>query len=183
MSEPRPTTATEILRDAFGRVADEFPAALQGLDAETLLWRPDPEANSIGWLTWHLTRVQDDHLAGVGDVEQVWQTQGFAQEFQLPYAVEAIGYGHTSADVGDFQVADVDLLCRCHAAVHEMTLRVLDGLEAGGAPAYARIVDRRWDPPVTAAVRLVSDIGDTTAHLGQIGYLRGMAERQRAVRP
>ena len=48
-------TATDILRDAFGRVAEDLPALLAGLDAETLLWRPDPEANSIGWLAWHLT--------------------------------------------------------------------------------------------------------------------------------
>lgn len=173
-------TATDILRDAFGRVAEDLPALLAGLDAETLLWRPDPEANSIGWLAWHLTRVQDDHLAGVGQVEQVWPTQGFAQAFGLPYAVGSIGYGHTSADVAAFTVTDVDLLCRYHAAVHDLTLRVLDGLDAGGDTAYARVVDERWDPPVTAAVRLVSVVGDTTAHVGQIGYLRGMAERRGA---
>ena len=55
-----------------------------------------------------------------------------------------------------------------------MTMRVLDGLDD---TAYDRVVDERFDPPVTAAVRLVSVIGDASAHLGQIGYVRGLAQR------
>ncbi|MFV0405895.1 MAG: mycothiol transferase [Propioniciclava sp.] len=168
------TSATDILRDAFDRIHTELPPLLEGLDPATVLWRPDPDANSIGWLAWHLIRVQDDHLAGVGDLPQVWADQGFADRFGLPYPVEAHGYGHTSDDVGAFGIGDTHLLCAYHDAVHTMTLSVLDTLDADG---YARIVDTSWDPPVTAAVRLVSVIGDTQAHLGQIGYVRGLAER------
>lgn len=164
--------ATAVLRDAFGRVHEGFPAAVRDLDAATLLWRPGPEANSIGWLAWHLARVEDDHLAGIGDVEQVWLAQGFAARFGLPYAVEAIGYGQSSAEVGAFTVTDTSLLIEYYDAVHAQTVAILDGLNEAG---YARIVDRRWDPPVTAAVRLVSVIGDTTAHLGQMEYLKGLA--------
>lgn len=168
-------TVTDILRDAYGRVHEELPALLHGLDAQSVLWRPDADANSIGWLAWHLTRVQDDHLAGVGDCEQVWTGEGFAARFALPYAVHEIGYGHTSAQVGAFDVTDVGLLGEYHAAVHAMSLRVLDEMDDAD---LARIVDERWDPPVTAAVRLVSVIGDTHAHLGQIGYVRGLAARR-----
>lgn len=169
------TTATDILRDAFMRVHDELPRNLSGLDADTVLWRPDTDANSIGWLAWHLTRVQDDHLAGVGDVPQVWAHDHYVDRFALPYPVDAHGYGQTSAEVGAFSVGDVELLLAYHDAVHQLTLAVLDSLDDAG---YERIVDDRWDPPVTAAVRLVSVIGDTQAHLGQIGYIRGLAQRR-----
>ncbi len=172
---PTPT-ATDILRDSFGRIHDDFPGLLQGLTAEDLLWRPDVDANPIGWLAWHLTRVQDDHVAGVGGVEQVWQAQGFADRFALPYPTASIGYGHSSAEVSAFSVADPELLIAYQDAVHDMTVAVLEGMDAAD---YQRIVDDRWDPPVTAAVRLVSVVGDATAHLGQIGYVRGMAERRR----
>ncbi len=168
-------TVTDILRDAYGRIREELPPLLEGLDAETLLWRPDADANSVAWLAWHLTRVQDDHLAGVGQVEQVWTSAGFAERFALPYAVDEIGYGHTSAEVGAFDVAEVGLLLDYQDAVHTMTMRVLDAMDDAD---YARIVDEHWDPPVTVAVRLVSVIGDAQAHLGQIGYVRGMAERR-----
>ncbi len=169
-----PTTATDILRDTYGRIAELLPMFLRDLSPQTILWRPDPDANSIGWLAWHLTRVQDDHLAGVGQCEQVWTSAGFADRFALPYAVHEHGYGHTSEQVGAFHVTDVELFTAYHAAVHEMTMRVLDGLDD---TAYDRVVDERFDPPVTAAVRLVSVIGDASAHLGQIGYVRGLAQR------
>ena len=66
-------------------------------------------------------------------------------------------------------------LAQYHGAVHDLTLRYLDGI----TPAELdRIVDTRWDPPVTAAVRLVSVIGDTMQHLGQAAYVRGLAERR-----
>lgn len=168
-------TPHDILRDAFGRVHEELPAVLDGLDADELLWRPDPDANPVAWLVWHLTRVQDDHLAGVGETEQVWMSQGWAGRFGLPYPDSAIGYGQSSEDVGAFVLPDAALLTGYHAATHELTLRVLDGLDDEG---LARVVDRRWDPPVTAAARLVSVVNDITQHLGQAAYVRGLLERQ-----
>jgi hypothetical protein len=172
-------TATDILRDAYGRLPEELAGLLHGLDANTLLWRPDRDANSIAWLAWHLTRVQDDHVAGVAGIEQVWTRLEFDDRFALPYEVEAIGYGQSSAEVGAFRVTDVDLLLGYHSAVHTMTLHVLDELERTDPErGYARVIDENWDPPVTAAVRLVSVIGDVQAHLGQVGYIRGLAERR-----
>ncbi len=169
------TTASSILTDAFGRVHEALPRVLSGLDRDALLWRPDQDANPIGWLAWHLIRVQDDHVAGLADAAQVYTAQGFAERFALPYPPEAIGYGHTSAEVGAFTLDGPGLLLDYSDAVHAMTLDVVNSLDDAG---YARIVDERWNPPVTAAVRLVSVIGDITQHLGQIGYVLGMYQRR-----
>lgn len=169
------TTPTSILADAFGRVHEEIPQLLGGLDPDALTWRPDPDANSIGWLIWHLSRVQDDHVAGVGGVEQVYPSQGFVDRFALPYPASAVGYGQTSAEVGAFSVDGPDLLVAYHDAVHAMTLEVINSLVDEG---YGRIVDERWDPPVTAAVRLVSVVNDITQHLGQAAYVLGMYRRR-----
>lgn len=183
MTAPSSVTPADLLRDAFGRVPEELPGLLEGLDAEALLWRADAGSNPIAWLVWHLTRVQDDHLAGVGEVDQVWH-DGWAERFALPYDPDSIGYGHSSADVGAFGVGDAELLLGYQAAVHEMTLRVLDALdaaedgpEAEAGAGWTRVVDEHWDPPVTAAVRVVSVVGDVHAHLGQIGFVRGLWER------
>ena len=172
------TLAHDLLRDAFGRVHDDLPEVATGLTVDDLLWRPDPAANSIGWLLWHLTRVQDDHLAGVGGIDQAWTAEGWATRFGLPYEVAAHGYGQTPGEVGAFALSDPALLTGYHAAAHALTLRVLDALTEAD---FARIVDRRWDPPVTAAVRLVSVVNDITQHLGQAAYVRGLLERRRVV--
>jgi uncharacterized protein DUF664 len=83
------------------------------------------------------------------------------------------GYGHSSAEVAVVQVAP-DLLIGYQAAVHSMTLRYVDRVSAD---ELVRVVDRRWDPPVTAGVRLVSVLSDCLAHVGQAEYVRGLADR------
>lgn len=166
--------ARAVLVDAFSRVAEMLPMGLTGLTPEQMLWRPDEGSNSIGWLAWHLTRVQDDHLAGVGGVDQVWLTEGWADRFGLPYPATSIGYGQTADDIAAFDVTAADLLLGYFAATQTMTLAVLESMSAAD---FERVVDDRWDPPVTASVRIVSVVNDITQHLGQIGYLRGLVER------
>ena len=60
---------------------------------------PTADANSIGWLIWHLTRVQDDHVAAAGGLTQVYLSQGWADRFGLPLHQTDIGYGHDTAQV------------------------------------------------------------------------------------
>ncbi len=167
--------ARGLLADGFSRTAEALPNLLAGLSPAELLWQPDPGSNSIAWLTWHLTRVQDDHLAGVGGVGQVWLTQGWADRFALPYPRASIGFGQDAADVSAFGVSDCDLLLGYHAATQAMTREVLNGMDRAD---FERVVDERWDPPVTAAIRLVSVVDDTAQHTGQIGYLRGLWQRR-----
>jgi hypothetical protein len=42
----------------------------------------------------------------------------------------------------------------------------------------ARVVDTRWEPPVTVSVRLVSVIADDLQHVGQAAYVRGILLRR-----
>lgn len=164
-----------ILVDAFGRVREGVAELTTGLTDETAWWRPDDEANSIAWLLWHLTRVQDDHVVGgLAGRDQVWPR--FRDEADLPLDPDDTGYGHTSRQVAQVRVS-ADLLDRYQTAVHEATLRYLETVDE---PELARIVDERWDPPVTAAVRLVSVVDDCAKHLGQADYVRGLADRRNA---
>jgi uncharacterized damage-inducible protein DinB len=163
-------TPIAVLADGFGRVAEDLPGLLDGLSPDQLAHRIAPEANSIGWLVWHLLRVQDDHVADVAGTEQVWTAQGFAERFALPFAVGATGYGQSSDEVGQVRVS-ADLLSAYAAAVHAATTAFLDTLDAEDLD---RVVDTRWTPPVTLGVRLVSVINDDTQHLGQAAYLRGL---------
>lgn len=163
--------AREILRDSFNRVRDLVVDLTDGLDPETAAFRPDAEANTIGWLLWHLARIQDDHVAGLAQVDQVWG--GWRDRFGLPFDDDATGYGQSADDMAAVQVS-ADLLAAYHADVHALTLRYLDGVDAA---ELDRVVDPRWEPPVTASVRLVSVVNDAAQHLGQAAYVRGLAER------
>ena len=167
-------TAAELLIDAFDRIRGVVRRAVEGLSTDDLAHRVDAEANSIAWLVWHLTRIQDDHLTGVAGGEQVWTSQGWADRFGLPFDRHATGYGHTTADVAAVRVA-ADLLLGYLDATHERTVAYLATLTDDDLP---RVVDENWDPPVTLAVRLVSVVSDDLQHAGQAAFLRGLVERR-----
>jgi hypothetical protein len=164
--------AKQILIDAFGRVRDLVTDLTDDLTEEIATYRPDPGANSVAWLIWHLSRIQDDHVADLAQVEQAWAE--WRERFGLPFGKWATGYGQGPDEVAAVRVSG-ELLADYHRAVHELTLGYLETITA---EELDRIVDRRWDPPVTAAVRLVSVIGDTMQHLGQAAYVRGLAQRR-----
>ena len=162
--------ALGVLRDLFGRVETNVHGAVDGLDDAALAHRVGGDANSIAWLVWHLTRVQDDHVAEVAGTEQVWTAQGWAARFALPFDVEATGYGQGGDEVGAVRVG-ADLLLGYYDAVHEQTLQYLDRI---GEDDLDTIVDRRWDPPVTLGVRLISVADDDIQHAGQAAFVRGV---------
>lgn len=75
--------AKDVLVDAYSRIQEEVHAVVDGLSADELNARIDDEANSIAWLVWHLTRVQDDHVADAFGLKQVWLAQDWADRFGL----------------------------------------------------------------------------------------------------
>lgn len=163
-------TPAQLLTDAFDRVLGAATAACEGLTEEQLAHRVAPGANPIGWLVWHLARVQDDHVADVAGAEQVWTAQQFVSRFGLPFEPEATGFGMTGDEVGQVRVS-ADLLADYLRAVHQVTTSYVAGLVEDDLD---RVVDERWDPPVTLGVRLVSVISDDLQHAGQATYLRGL---------
>ena len=165
-----------VLADAFDRIRDAVHQAADGLQPEQLAWRPDPEANSIAWLLWHLTRIEDDHVAHLADTDQVWLAGGWCDRFALPFPPAATGYGDSADAVGKVQVSSAELLTGYQDAVRVAIDRYLERVDAD---ELDRVVDTKWDPPVTAGVRLVSVIGDGLQHSGQAAYVRGMLDRSR----
>jgi uncharacterized damage-inducible protein DinB len=167
------SVANDLLTDCFHRVRETVAEVVGGLTEEQLAFRPDQEANSIAWLVWHLTRVQDDHIADVAGAEQIWTVGGWVERFRLPFDVTATGYGHTAEQVAQVR-ATGELLAGYQDAVSSATVDYVKSLQDDD---FDRVVDERWDPPVTLGVRLVSVINDTTQHVGQASYVRGVVER------
>src|ERR1700733_15136969 len=167
-------TSADVLTDAFDRIREEVHHAVDGLSKQQLAYRVDEDANSIAWLVWHLTRIQDDHVAEAAGVEQVWTSQGWVERFALPFGRLATGYEHGTDDVAAVQ-AEAELLTAYHDAVFEQTIRYVKTL---GDPDLPRVVHESGDPPVTLGVRLVSVISDDLQHVGQAAFVRGILLRR-----
>lgn len=170
------TTTAELLIEAYERIRQNVHDVVDGLDEDILTARLDPGANSIAWLVWHLSRVQDDHVADVAGTEQVWTAGGWADRLGLPFDASAIGYGQTSEDVGKVRDVSAEILAGYYDAVHAGTEAFLRGQTDADLD---RIVDTRWDPPVTLAARLVSVLSDDLQHIGQAAYVKGVLDRTR----
>jgi hypothetical protein len=165
--------SNEVLAEAFNRVSNVVHSALKDASIQVLTFRADAQANTIAWLVWHLTRVQDGHIAELVGEEHVWATGGWADRFDLPFDPEATGYGQAADEVAGVR-ADAELLGLYYDAVHARTIAYLQTLNEA---ALDTIVDASWNPPVTLAVRLVSILSDDLQHAGQAAYVRGLATR------
>ena len=160
-----------VYLELYGRIPELVRHAVAGLSPAQLAWAPAEGANPIGWLVWHLTRVQDHHVSELLAEPQLWETGPWAGRFGLSPDPGDTGFGHGPGDVAAVRPESADALVAYHDAVHERTVRFLEGLDE---VELDRIVDRRWDPPVTLGVRLVSIADDDLQHAGQAAYLRGL---------
>ncbi|MDG2112974.1 MAG: DUF664 domain-containing protein [Actinomycetota bacterium] len=166
--------AAAILLELYGRVPPLARRAVEGLSPEQLVTQPSSDANPIGWLVWHLARVQDHHVAELMSEDQVWVSDGWSTQFGLGPDPSNIGYGHTPEEVEAVKPEGPQALIDYLGAVDAVTRPLLGRLSEGDLD---RIVDRRWDPPVSMGVRLVSIADDSLQHVGQALYLRGLFDR------
>ncbi|MFI8961551.1 DUF664 domain-containing protein [Streptomyces sp. NPDC053493] len=166
--------SADLLLDAFGRVREAVHEAVEGLSEDDLTVRVDPDANTIAWLVWHLTRVQDDHIADAFGTEQTWTADGWSGRFGLPFPEDATGFGHSSKQVAAVR-ASADLLLGYHDAVQARTVEHVGSVTNADLD---RVVDTRWTPHVTLGVRLISVVAEGNQHVGQAAYVRGLVERR-----
>ena len=110
-------------------------------------------------------------MAEILETDQLWSAGDWARRFGLDPDPNNMGYGHTPEQVAQVRPESADVLVEYLAAVSERTAAYLSSLSPSDLD---RVVDRRWDPPVTLGVRLVSIADDSLQHAGQAAYLRGL---------
>lgn len=162
---------SDVLAEGFGRIREVVHEAVDGLSAQELSRQAAKGTNTVGWLVWHLTRVQDDHVSEVAGHEQAWTGDGWADRFDLPLESADTGYGHTEEQMASVRVASTADLLGYYDAVHERTLAFVATL---GDDDLDRVVDKGWNPPVTLGARLISVLADDLQHAGQAAFVRGV---------
>jgi hypothetical protein len=166
----------DLLLDAFGRIDEEMRRTLDGLQPEQLTFRPSEQANTIGWLAWHLTRVADDHVSDLAGQPQAWVADGWHARFDKPADGTDTGFGYSADEVAALVPDSAQVLVGYFEVVYARIVEYLRGLEPDDLD---RVLDEpQWDPPVTVGVRLVSVIADCLQHVGQMAYVRGLIEER-----
>ncbi|MFC1916464.1 DinB family protein [Chloroflexota bacterium] len=161
----------ELLIDGYGRIFEILERSLNGLTQDDLNQQPKPDCNSMGWLAWHLTRVQDGHIADLTGENQLWISEGWHTKFNRAMDPKDTGFGHTPKDVAAFKSPDVETLLGYHHAVMEQTKRYISSLS--GKDLDRELNEPWYQPLPTVGVRLISVMADNLQHAGQITYVRG----------
>jgi hypothetical protein len=164
-----------LLIDLFDRISGHVHEAVDRLDVSTLNRAPEDGSNHIGWLIWHLTRVQDHHISALLTDDQLWVTGDWAPRFGVESDPDNTGYGHTREQVAAIRPQSAQVLIDYYEAVSARTHGLLEWITAHD---LERIVDENFDPPVTLGVRLISIADDDIQHAGQAAYARGILDRR-----
>lgn len=177
--------------DGYQRVYEILDRSLHGLSQDDLNQRPRPDCNSIGWLTWHLTRELDYNTAKMAGQEQLWLRDGWHAKFKRPANPLDTGYsklGHSPEDVAAFKSPPVKTLLKYYDAALKQMERYISSLSASDLerqldkPAWSYERRRRrcgtvesWYEPVpTLGIRLVTVLSECLQHAGQVAYVRGL---------
>jgi hypothetical protein len=162
----------DVIVEALGRIRGLLGMSLDGLTAEQLAYRPSEQANSIAWLAWHLTRVQDHHLSALAGREHAWVADGWHARFGKPADPQDTGQRYTPEQVAAIRPDGPQILLDYHEAVHQRSVAYVQTLSA---PDLDRVLNEpQYTPLPTVGVRLVSVCSDNLQHAGQVSYLRGL---------
>ena len=164
---------SEVLIETFDRLPELVREAVEGLTPEQLRWAPAPSANSVGWLVWHLTRIQDHHVGELLGQEQFWIQGDWAGHFGIDADPNDTGYAHSAEQVAAVRPDSAQVLIDYYEVV---STRTREFLLTVTPEDLDRVVDEWWDPPVTLGVRLVSVLNDDDQHVGQAAYVRGLVK-------
>ena len=163
----------QLITDIYERISQELEHALDGLTVDDLNQQPRPDCNSIGWLTWHLTRVQDRIIADLLGEDQIWIKDNWYAKFNRTPDSKDIGLGDTLEDIVAFRSPDAETLLEYHRAVLEQSKRYITSKLSETELSRAFTIPERpnYKNVCTLLMRLIND---NMQHLGQVNYVRGM---------
>ena len=162
-------TLNEFIEDAFRQEKEFLTDAVSDLTPAELAWRAGPQANPIGWILWHMLRVEDMWFQFfIQRKTELWERDGWNDKFGLP--TRDNGFGHTLEQVADFPALDRDELMRYGDAVRGETLEYIKGL----APADFNVVPREQRPEMSVGAIFRQVVGELFQHQGHISYLKGL---------
>jgi uncharacterized damage-inducible protein DinB len=169
-----PIQAAQMAKAILDRNEKILFKALDGLSDAELHRQLGPDSNPVGWLMWHLSRVQDNHFSAAEGKEHAWITEGWNAKFgRENEGATDRGNGHTSEQVAAFKSPDVEMLIAYYKAVRAHTDAFLDSLTEADMdrPVPSLAADGSTVP---LHDRIEMSLLDTVQHSGQVAFLRGL---------
>ncbi len=162
-------TLNEFIEDAFKKEHEYLLDAVSALSATDMAWKAGPEANPIGWILWHMIRVEDMWFQFfIQRQQEIWVRDGWNEKFGLP--ARDNGFEHTREQVDNFPAYDLKEMLAYGNAVRAETLRYLTTVTLEQMDTIPR--EARPEMSIGHIFRQV--IGEIYQHQGHIAYLKGL---------
>ena len=164
----------DLVIQNFDSTLSILEQTLKGLTREELDWQPKPNCNSIGWITWHLSRFLDWGSSFFSGEEQLWIKDGWFGRFDRPADLADTGGRNTPEQVAAFKSPDTDTLIDYYRAALEKFKLFLNTVSSSDLD---KEYDDNWSQVYpTLGSRINAAVRETLQHLGQIAYIRGLLQ-------
>jgi uncharacterized damage-inducible protein DinB len=159
---------------------NELQAALvesiDDLTQEESFRQPQPGANHIAFMLWHIVRVEDWFFHYLFQrVPQVWESESWHEKLGLPEDPKATGFAYTTEQVDGFPSVQLRDLRAYGEAVRAETL---DYLRNTDAAKLDETVKSRLFGEVSIGSLIGHVIVELSQHVGQIAYVRGLVRER-----
>jgi len=157
----------ELILKSLEQSQGYLTRTLDGLTQEEAAWSPNAECNSIAFILWHMTRVEDLFINRVIQRgKELYEAEGWQEKLGTPDKA----YGYTVEELQAWPVPRLEVLCGYFDSVREKTLAFLNSIPAEKLAEVPR-PDRSPDSIGVTLGRMSTEIA---LHMGQIAYLRGV---------
>ncbi len=161
---------TATLKSTYDECLEELKNAVDGLSEPETYSQPTPHSNHIGWLVWHMARVEDYWINGVlRDAGQVWNRDGWDEKFGMD--PEDRGAGQTIEEVMAMPHIKLAELLAYFDAVRAETGPVIETLDE---ETLARKIEHPRFGVITASWLVGHMVVEEAQHTGQVALIRGM---------
>ena len=161
--------ATQLITTMLEDLQRGFRREVEPLTQEQFVARPTPEANTVAFVLWHVTRTEDNIVHGqVTSGTPLWVAEGWHDRLGLE--PDEGGTGFTAEQVGAFQPRKEDLIAYCERVweVAPGLLSTLTEEDLDRAPNPDR-------PHMTLGRSLANFmLGHGFWHLGDIRFIKGL---------
>ena len=147
--------------------------ALSELSTEELNSHPcGPGTNSIAWLIWHLTRIQDLSASARMGKDQAWVAEGFHAKFGMEADFMKFN-SFTPEELDAFPQMDAESLLGYYECARGYLTEYVNSLSASDLDAP---VPPRPHGPENVGDALGITLADNTQHFGQIAFIMGVVK-------
>ena len=165
-----------FILDTLDTMQGEMDNATKGLTQNEIKWRPNAEANSIGFILWHMLSGEDAFVQIVfKNKPLLWISDEWYRKLNMPEEPLPVGgWDATVEQVASFPVPELKGLLDYGRAVRSETKSFLQNLSNEDFDQACHTPEGNPDSSQSIGDLMAILICEMSQHIGHIAFIRGL---------